>query len=465
MRKKLLWMAFTIIFIFSFFSVDTIKVTAQETRDIAVVSVTPSQTSVRLGELVNITVVVKNNGTVAETFNATVYYDTTAIETQNITNLVPNTSTSLIFTWNTTEVEQEIYAEDRKEKTYTINATASIVSGETDTEDNTRVSPRTVKVRAHYITVIPQSTVDVTLTPGKNYTVSIYTDYNGSDVWGWQFELSYNPNILEGIEVVNGDLITEAKDSSAQFILGTFNNTAGTLSLTSAYFNYIPPATPFVTSGPGILANVTFRVKGTGDSFITLVEDFTELRNPEEGFEGIIIHYFTPEPGHILHGFFRNTAEPVIHDIAVISVTPSNTSVLEGEFVNITVVVKNNGTVAETFDVEVWYDYEPLGTPPFQRIGTQTVTNLENGTSTSLTFTWDTTGVPARDHTITAVATIVEGETDTADNTLQSDEIVTVTALPATPIPIELIIGIVVVIVVIAVVVYALRRRKKPTPE
>ncbi len=463
MRKKLLWIAFTIMLIFSFFSVDTTKITAQETRDIAVVSVTPSQTSVRLGELVNITVVVENQGTSNETFNATVYYDTTAIETQNITNLGPNTSTFLIFTWNTTEVEQEIYAEDGKEKTYTINATASIVSNETDTEDNTLVSNSTVIVRAHYIAVIPQSTVDPTLTPGKNYTVSIYTDYNGSDVWGWQFRLTYNPNILEGIEITNGDLITTAKDSSAQFIPGTFNNTAGTLSLTTAYFQWLPPATPFETSGPGILANVTFRVKGTGDSFITLVEQKTELRNPKDGFPGIIINNILPQSGHILHGYFQN--KEVIHDVAVTSVTPSKTSVLEGEFVNITVVVENQGTTAETFDVAVWYDYIGAGTLLTQRIGKKTVTNLENGTSTTLTFTWDTTGVKAGAHTITAVVTVLEGETDTADNTLKSAERVTVTGRPATPIPLELLIGTVIVIVVIAVVVYALRRRKKPTLE
>ncbi len=38
------------------------------------------------------------------------------------------------------------------------------------------------------IYIDPASTVNSTLTPGNNYTIAIKTDYNGSDVWGWQFD-------------------------------------------------------------------------------------------------------------------------------------------------------------------------------------------------------------------------------------------------------------------------------------
>jgi hypothetical protein len=49
-------------------------------------------------------------------------------------------------------------------------------------------------------------------------------------------------------------------------------------------------------------------------------------------------------------------------------------------------------------------------------IGTQTVT-LESGASTTLTFTWNTTGFAKGNYTISAYAWPVLGETDTADNT------------------------------------------------
>jgi len=48
------------------------------------------------------------------------------------------------------------------------------------------------------IKVVPEITLDETLKPGMNYTVSIYTDYSGSDVWSYEFSLSYNPNVLHG---------------------------------------------------------------------------------------------------------------------------------------------------------------------------------------------------------------------------------------------------------------------------
>jgi len=201
MRKKLLWLSLTILLILSLLGVNTEEVNAQETHDIAVIAVTPSPTEVEAGNLVNITVAVKNRGTEPETFNLTVYYSTSAIETQTVLNLAPNTNASHIFAWNTTGASTGIY---------TIEAEVPPLPGETATGDNTLVSLTRVRVlTSPYIAVVPGSTVDPALAPGMDYTISVYTDYDGSDVWGFEFDLTYNPNVLEGIEVVNGDLITE----------------------------------------------------------------------------------------------------------------------------------------------------------------------------------------------------------------------------------------------------------------
>jgi len=461
MRKKLLWTALITPLILSLLGVNMINISATATHDLAVASVTPFPTEVRLGELVNITVVVENQGNFTETSNVTVHYDATAIEKKINITLAAGANTSLTFAWNTMGVIAG---------TYNINATVNTVPGEEDKEDNTLVSSSTVRVVSPYIAVIPERTVDETLTPGMNYTVSIYTDYNGSDVQSYQFTLSYNPRVLRGVEVTNGDLITTEKDPSAQLIAGTFDNTAGELSLTlNFFFFYLEPAP--ITSGPGTLANVTFTVVGYGTSNITLGEE-TKLIGYTDGGYGdpySIIDYITDisEPlhsGRILQSYFRNTEEEVIHDIAVESVTPSPTEVRLGELVNITVVVENQGTESENVTVEVLFDYKPGLTHSV--IGTKSVTNLENGISTTLNFTWNTTDVKVGNHTITAVAEPVHGETDTDDNTLESPQIVTVKRREEEPLPILPIIGIVlVVVVVIAVVVYAISRRKKTTPE
>lgn len=103
-------------------------VTVLPIRDIAIINVTLSSTEVKIGENVTITVVVKNEGTVAETFTVTVYSNNTAIDTQTVTNLTANSSETLDFVWNTTNAT---------EGNYVIKAEASQITGETDTADNT----------------------------------------------------------------------------------------------------------------------------------------------------------------------------------------------------------------------------------------------------------------------------------------------------------------------------------------
>jgi len=71
------------------------------------------------------------------------------------------------------------------------------------------------------IYIEPASIVDESLTLGENFTVSMKTDYNGTDIQSWQFTLSYKPSVLHGAKVTNGDLITTDKHPSAMFLLGT----------------------------------------------------------------------------------------------------------------------------------------------------------------------------------------------------------------------------------------------------
>jgi len=145
MRKKLLLISLIIPFIFSMFSVGIIKITAAETHDIAVLSVTPDPTSVELNELVNITVVVENQGMARERFDVTVYYNSTLNATKTIGNpitiiLEAGANKSLTFAWNTTIVNPGMYV---------VTAEAIAVPGEIDIEDNTLETTVTLK-RAEY---------------------------------------------------------------------------------------------------------------------------------------------------------------------------------------------------------------------------------------------------------------------------------------------------------------------------
>jgi len=60
---------------------------------------------------------------------------------------------------------------------------------------------------------------------GKPFTVALYTNYTNSGPFGtgiraYEFTLNYDPTILKGVEVTNGDVIV---GGSADFIPGTFN--------------------------------------------------------------------------------------------------------------------------------------------------------------------------------------------------------------------------------------------------
>ena len=437
--------------LFSLYNVSMIVVAQADTHDVTVISVTPHATEVATGALVNVTVLVENKGTTSETFNVTAYYDNNAIATKDVLNLTPDTNTSVTFGWNTTDVEPG---------TYTLRAEAHPLPEETATGDNSLLSLDRVRVFVSpYIGVTPASTIDQTMAPGMNYTVSIYTDYNGDDVWGFEFALTYNPNVLEGVEVVNGTLITDDVGIT-MWSPGSFDNAAGELSLTGNGFFALPPSPPPVTSGPGILANVTFSVVGSGDSHINLGAETRLI-----GFNTITMKNFNivdvarPSAGHLLNGYFSNKQD-IIHDVAVITVTPSPTEVEIGEPVNVTVVIENQGTVDEDVTVKVYRDYIPGVT--FYLIANETVQNFAPDATKSLLFVWDTTETPYGDHTVAAVVSIPSEEAELDDNSLESDATIQVKIPLEEPIPIELILGIAAIaIVIIAMVIYISRRRRK----
>lgn len=104
-------------------------------HNIAIVIVKTNKTIVGQGFTVRIEVNITNTGSFPETSNLTVYVNTTAIQTQNVT-LASGNSTTITFTWNTNGFAKG---------NYTITAYAEPVPSETDTADNTYVDG-TVKI-------------------------------------------------------------------------------------------------------------------------------------------------------------------------------------------------------------------------------------------------------------------------------------------------------------------------------
>ncbi len=96
-------------------------------HDVAVTGIFNSKTVVGQDYSINVNVTVRNQGNFEEAFNITLYANTTAIASPNVT-LTAGSSVSLAFVWNTSG-----FAEGN----YTISAYAWPVSGEANMADNT----------------------------------------------------------------------------------------------------------------------------------------------------------------------------------------------------------------------------------------------------------------------------------------------------------------------------------------
>jgi len=222
-----------------------------------------------------------------------------------------------------------------------------------------------------------------------NITVSDVTD-----LYGWQFSLYYPSIILNATSIVEGPFLKTHPDTDntlyyIPIFTDTYNSTHG-LIVAASTLSQVHGG----VSGTGTLATITFKVKAEGDSPLNLRE--TKLVDSVEPFGNLILHTTTDGMVHV-----------GLHDIAIIKMETSRT-MTNYTIIYINVTLENQGQVTETFNVTAYYDSVP--------IETKIVTNLIQGAITVITFTWDTETSPKGNYTISATASIVVGETDTADN-------------------------------------------------
>jgi len=107
-------------------------------RDVSVVSVEASQTTVKAGDSVFITVIARNEGEATENFDVIVYWGDSNIGTLSTSDLSPGAQKTLTFSWKT---------EGMAEGNLTIKAVASAVIWEANTDDNTYING--------YVTITP----------------------------------------------------------------------------------------------------------------------------------------------------------------------------------------------------------------------------------------------------------------------------------------------------------------------
>ena len=277
---------------------------------------------------------------------------------------------------------------------------------------------------------------------GESFTLTI----NVTDApltYGWGVYISWDPDVLElvpiydpykeiTVKVQEGDFLDRrwfddffppgqwVFEYETLFVFAPSNlteaNLAGEMYVTCSLKGDVTWAGP----GDGWLATLNFTVEAVGTSVLNLFDTFL----------GDYLLLGSPAPTYYtnLDGFFANT---LYHNIVVDNVERNDTEMWanDPENVAINVTVTNEGNYTETsadFNVTVYadvtpyeYTYDPLGKLIKTTIavgdeivvGTETVpAPLAIGATTTLYFTWDTSGVKGGNYTISAE---VKGDDDT----------------------------------------------------
>jgi hypothetical protein len=228
--------------------------------------------------------------------------------------------------------------------------------------------------------------------PGQNFTVSIDIS-DVTDLYGWDFRLSWNAPLLEVVKIVEGSLL---KTGGMTYFSYDLNGTQGYIVAYATLLGLLPGV-----SGNGTLASVTFTVESFGGCPLDLV-NATLVNSSEQSI-----------PCQLLDGYGSFLYE---HNIAVARVGTSPNVGFPGDIITVNVTTQNQGRFAETFNVTACADSAVIG---------KQLISLGAGISTELTFAWDTWGKAKGDYVILASASVVPNEVDTADNNKTADSPVT----------------------------------------
>jgi len=355
----------------------------------------------------------------------------------------------------------------------------------------------TIKVSAvetPAIYIDPAETWNTSLTPGMNYPILIRTNYTGNDIWSYQFELEYNPNVLHGginitdtwIEPINMTATQTMFPTSEAPILEDTEKVYvnGTLKTKPADYviSYTPGLILFGTApGAGAVVKATYLMSGlvNGD-LITIDENPTakfyagDFNNTLGNLSQTMAYFDYPFPPDtasgpgilanvtfhaVSYGFsditlkdtkmtrYNATADefedidtiiqhgffsnlPPRNDVAVTSLVVPATAAIE-QPVPISVNVSNEGTYDESVTLTVKNGSAVIDTRVF---------TLEKGLNRTESFDWDTSGLLNNtSYDINATATIASDDEPGDNNATKSvtlfmlhDVAVTSLVVPAT---------------------------------
>jgi hypothetical protein len=148
------------------------------------------------------------------------------------------------------------------------------------------------RVDAAPIVSAPVLTVGV----GDAFVVSIAIE-EATDLTGWQFDLIFDPSIVQATSVAEGPFL--ASFGTTLFVPGVIDNVTGRVDLTGGFYVDLPPN----PSGDGVLALIGFTALQVGVSPLTLGNVF--LNFSDSGFDVsngqvTVTPRAVPEPGTLV---------------------------------------------------------------------------------------------------------------------------------------------------------------------
>lgn len=347
-------------------------------HDVAAISQTTNVTTVEQGGWVRIDVVVKNFGNYTETFNVTVYYDNTPIDTKTVNSLDPGSETTVSFDWNTAGVSPE---------TYFIKAFADSSRSISEfNEENNNCTATTI------VTVAPAQA------PSISVEKALVRVVDGPDPAIVGYSTTYEIEILVvntgNVELVNINVTDYIYEGVTYISLGTPSNGTAQYRTVDGRPVIVWNITSLNSSESATLTfSVTLTPNEPGIFILNRGQDLTAVGRTE----GYATVSDTADLDVTVYAYTR--------DVEAISQTPAKDTVIQGETVGIDVVVKNSGNYsAETFNVTLFYSPDQTTWMKIEPIHTIRVYSLGENEETTIRFAWDTSGVPPGTYYIRAMA-------------------------------------------------------------
>jgi len=224
------------------------------THNVVVTDITVSTTQVQRGDFVNITVTSKNEGSVPESFNMSLYLNSSLLETLPVAGLSSNSERDVVFNWDTSAAAPAVYL---------VKAEASPVAGERNTTDNVLTDNVVVRSKPAGVAVVFVNPQSSSAALGQDFVVNINIS-NVADLYGWEFKLGWNYTILHLQNVTEGSFL---RNTGATFFTHSLNSTGPHIVVDCTRLADLPEA-----SGSGTLSTVTFHVQQSGSCDLNLYD-------------------------------------------------------------------------------------------------------------------------------------------------------------------------------------------------